>query len=84
MNRKKKDIPPKSLEQLLEETETKKKTLLKILEKITKENPKDQTPNWFLETAFMVLLWAIEAQYLLTKHTILLIFKFKTNEPNLL
>jgi hypothetical protein len=45
MNRKKKDIPPKSLEELLEETETKKKTLLKILEKITKENPKDQTPN---------------------------------------
>ncbi|RKR11626.1 hypothetical protein C8C83_3364 [Flavobacterium sp. 90] len=45
MNRKKKNTPPKSLEQLLEEAETKKKTLLKILEKITKENPKDQNQN---------------------------------------
>jgi len=45
MNRKKKDVPPKSLEQLLEETKTKKETLLKLLEKITKENPKDQKPN---------------------------------------
>jgi predicted transcriptional regulator len=45
MNRKKKNIPPKSLEQLLEETKTKKETLLKILEKITKENPESQTPN---------------------------------------
>jgi hypothetical protein len=45
MNRKKKDVPPKSLEQLLEETRTKKETLLKILEKITKENPKDHKPN---------------------------------------
>ncbi len=45
MNRKKKDVPPKSLEQLLEETKTKRETLLKILEKITKEDPKDQKPN---------------------------------------
>jgi hypothetical protein len=45
MDRKKKNESPKSLEQLLEETETKKKTLLKILEKITKENSKNQPPN---------------------------------------
>lgn len=45
MNRKKKMEPPKSLEQLLEEAETKKKTLLKILEKITKENSENQSPN---------------------------------------
>lgn len=45
MNRKKKNESPKSLEQLLEEAKTKKSTLLKILEKITKENSKNQPPN---------------------------------------
>lgn len=45
MNEKKKKVPPKSLEQLLEETKTQKEILLKILEKITKENTEDQTPN---------------------------------------
>jgi len=45
MNRKKKNDSPKSLEQLLEEAETKKKTLLKILKKITKENSENQPPN---------------------------------------
>lgn len=45
MNEKKKDKPPKSIEQLLEETKTKKKILLKILQKITKENPENQSPN---------------------------------------
>ncbi|MFH6995560.1 hypothetical protein [Flavobacterium sp. FlaQc-48] len=45
MNAKKKKEPAKSLEQLLEETKTKKETLLKILQKITKENPKGQPPN---------------------------------------
>lgn len=45
MNEKKKKEPAKSLEQLLEETKTQKEILLKILEKITKENPEDQTPN---------------------------------------
>jgi len=45
MNEKKKKVPAKSLEQLLEETKTQKEILLKILEKITKENPEDQTPN---------------------------------------
>ncbi|MET3019458.1 hypothetical protein [Flavobacterium hydatis] len=45
MNRKKKIKPPKSIEELLEDTKTKKETLLKILEKITKEIPENQTPN---------------------------------------
>jgi len=45
MDEKKKKEPAKSLEQLLEETKTQKEILLKILEKITKENPEDQTPN---------------------------------------
>lgn len=45
MNWKKKNTPPKSLDQLLEETKIKKETLLKILEKITKENPENQIPN---------------------------------------
>lgn len=43
MNRKKKNESLKSLEQLLEEAKTKKETLLKILKKITKENPENQT-----------------------------------------
>lgn len=45
MNEKRKEEPPKSLEQLLEETKTKKKILLKILQKITKDNPENQNPN---------------------------------------
>lgn len=45
MNARKKNAPAKSLEQLLEEAKTKKKTLLKILEKITKEKPGDQSQN---------------------------------------
>lgn len=45
MAEKKKKEPSKSLEQLIEETKAKKKFLLKILEKITKENPENQTPN---------------------------------------
>ncbi|MDW8852640.1 hypothetical protein SD960_21240 [Flavobacterium sp. MMLR14_040] len=45
MNEKKKKVPAKSIEQLLEEAKTKKEILLKILEKITKENPEDQTPK---------------------------------------
>ncbi len=45
MNSKKKDEPTKSLEELLEETKTKKSALLKILEKITKASSKNQPPN---------------------------------------
>lgn len=45
MKAKKKNESPKSLDQLLEETQAKKKTLLKILKKIIKENPEDQTPK---------------------------------------
>jgi hypothetical protein len=45
MNRKKKNTPPKSLEQLLEETKAKKKILLKILKKITNEDSENQLPN---------------------------------------
>lgn len=45
MKAKKKNESLKSLEQLLEETQAKKKILLKILKKITKENSKDQTPK---------------------------------------
>lgn len=45
MNSKKKDEPTKSLEELLEETKTKKSALLKILEKITKASCKNQPPN---------------------------------------
>lgn len=42
MNAKKKNVPLKSLEELLEETQTKKSALLKILQKITKTDSKDQ------------------------------------------
>lgn len=45
MNAKKKTEPLKSLEQLLDEAKTKKSALLKILEKITKANSKNQPPN---------------------------------------
>ncbi|KAF2506933.1 hypothetical protein EYY60_20685 [Flavobacterium zhairuonense] len=45
MNAKKKNAPLKSLEELLEEAETKKSALLKILQKITKPDSKDQTPT---------------------------------------
>jgi len=45
MNEKKKEESPKSLEQLLDETKTKKKILLKILQKITKDNPENQLSN---------------------------------------
>jgi len=45
MNLKKKEEPTKSLEELLEETKTKKSALLKILEKITKASSKNQPPN---------------------------------------
>jgi len=45
MDGKRKKESPKSLEQLLEEAKTKKEILLKILQKITKDNPENQTPN---------------------------------------
>ncbi|MBS7253579.1 hypothetical protein [Flavobacterium branchiicola] len=45
MNAKKKNVPLKSLEQLLEEAKTKKSALLKILQKIAKADSKDQPPN---------------------------------------
>lgn len=45
MDNKKKNKPPKSIEELLEDTKTKKEILLKILQKITKDNPENQTPN---------------------------------------
>jgi hypothetical protein len=45
MNRKKKNVPPKSLEELLEETKAKKKILLKILKKITNEDSENQPQN---------------------------------------
>ncbi|MEZ0129643.1 hypothetical protein AB9T88_07720 [Flavobacterium sp. LBUM151] len=45
MNAKKKKEPSKSLEELLEDTKTRKSALLKILEKITKANSKNQSPN---------------------------------------
>ncbi len=42
---KKKNEPNKSLDELLEETKTKKSALLKILQKITKTGSKNQSPN---------------------------------------
>lgn len=41
----KKNESNKSLEELLEETKTKKSALLKILQKITKAGSKNQPPN---------------------------------------
>jgi len=45
MNTKKKKETLKSLDELLEETKTKKSALLKILQKITRANAKNQPPN---------------------------------------
>ncbi|WP_281233165.1 hypothetical protein [Flavobacterium gelatinilyticum] len=45
MNAKKKNIPLKTLEQLLEEAETKKSALLKIVRKLSKAAVKNQKPN---------------------------------------
>jgi len=45
MNTDKKKEENKSLDELLEETKTKKSALLKILQKITKADSKDQSPN---------------------------------------
>ncbi|KAF2326705.1 hypothetical protein JI750_12880 [Flavobacterium sp. GN10] len=45
MNTKKKKEQTKSLDELLEETKTKKSALLKILQKITKANSNDQPPG---------------------------------------
>lgn len=45
MDTKKKEEPAKSLEQLLEETKTKKSALLKILQKVMKASSKNQPPN---------------------------------------
>ncbi|MBZ4037555.1 hypothetical protein K6T82_22530 [Flavobacterium sp. 17A] len=45
MNAKKKAETLKSLEQLLEEAKTKKSALLKILQKITKADSKNQPRN---------------------------------------
>lgn len=45
MNKKERNKTPKTLEQLLEESKAKKKAILKILEKITKESREDQTSN---------------------------------------
>lgn len=45
MNTTKKEENKKSLDELLEETKTKKSALLKILQKITKTSTKNQPPN---------------------------------------
>jgi hypothetical protein len=45
MNTNKKKEPVKSLEELLDEAQTKKSALLKIIQKITKANSKNQSPN---------------------------------------
>jgi len=45
MNTDKKKEENKSLDELLEETKTKKSALLKILQKITKADSKDQSPS---------------------------------------
>ncbi|HJY11141.1 MAG TPA: hypothetical protein VJ304_00055, partial [Flavobacterium sp.] len=45
MNTNKKKEPVKSLEELLDEAKTKKSALLKIIQKITKANSKNQPPD---------------------------------------
>jgi len=45
MNTNKKKQPVKSLEELLDEAKTKKSALLKIVQKITKANYKNQPPD---------------------------------------